>query len=1219
MTKLTDILLADPPGCPPEAWSRQLRTASEVSKRFESGRDTVLLADEVGMGKTYVALAAMCQALFGSDESDRKVLLVTPPGNILRVKWQQEIETFNQRYLHPETRSKRNIQAIAIQSYWDLLRNLQEFRNAAVHRVGPEDRLCFIWCIFNWAFGRKLLGKKRRVPWVCIENLSAHHPNLVSFLSRCSVHALERFLDADYRVRSHFYQELFRNLRNDHWNDTAGHRAEVATLFKRFAGEQDRHEPNVFIIGMNALARPHIDQAENRLLSKYVLARLLLGKHDETRKAHAVALVRARVLPDEFSDKHAHRWTCYLQSMKALGAGEFYGLRDAVTKAINEPDLAARWRELSATIGSADRAVVHRFFNDVGDRVFAAQLARANFGLCVVDEVHNWKSGAFGARHFAKHYAPDIRRKLLMSATPFQMEEQEMAKLFAFAQAIGGGSESIMKSLYKPGGKIAVCLETSDAFAKAWQAVSATPADVHLIDEIYAGCEREALRCVAARIAEDAAESDEVRQFSAALSNYRRAIDSLQDDLGQVVIRHTKSREKRHFHIGRDFDDETPAAPRHSLYPVEGYASDDDALLNFVGMRLGQFVLREKKKSYEANARLLGGITSSKAAFLESARGMEKLHDSLPYRRMFEQMLEHGVHPKVNATVERAFDNYKNGRKTLIFCERVATLKEIADLLTGKIDRFVDSQASSNAIKRRSLLKQREQVENIWWHSLWDAIDQPAGGADMLDKWLPEVEAFAVRCLKAAGVKASARRIINLLDAGLIARAASDDRLAACGFSSAIALIAQIAPRLERDCDSGAELLKRFLRAKSGATDSSGANAEEFAADDDDEDGASDEIGSGDTSEDIAAAVDAVARHQYRERDNLWLTVDNPGFHARLWQLLGSEADALDRTGEKRSPSDDVVEAALVFHDVLDDLMSGVRRFTLRQDLLVRYERASEHGSHIARVARGLASMRIGHDQSMLARANRFMKSLIEADGSISRADLTPSRRRSLWQGVSSRQSGSVDVLHGKTPGPSRAGLCAAFNSPLLPDVLICTSIGSEGIDLHRQCADVIHHDLPWNPAKLEQRNGRVDRVGSLAQSSDELLINIGIPFLANNYEQFQYGKVYSRAQKFEILLGSPDFEAGNIDEEILGDESAEATVDPTLDTCGEEAVLCILPQSILDALKLDLATRDDGAASAVMRNGGTVTAADPVHGEDVLLTEPPQRVSIARGHARSR
>ena len=54
-----------------------------------------------------------------------------------------------------------------------------------------------------------------------------------------------------------------------------------------------------------------------------------------------------------------------------------------------------------------------------------------------------------------------------------------------------------------------------------------------------------------------------------------------------------------------------------------------------------------------------------------------------------------------------------------------------------------------------------------------------------------------------------------------------------------------------------------------------------------------------------------------------------------------------------------------------------------------------------------------------------------------------------------------------------------AFNSDPAKEplrILICTDAAREGVNLQSYCADLIHFDLPWNPARLEQRNGRIDR-----------------------------------------------------------------------------------------------------------------------------------------------
>lgn len=60
-------------------------------------------------------------------------------------------------------------------------------------------------------------------------------------------------------------------------------------------------------------------------------------------------------------------------------------------------------------------------------------------------------------------------------------------------------------------------------------------------------------------------------------------------------------------------------------------------------------------------------------------------------------------------------------------------------------------------------------------------------------------------------------------------------------------------------------------------------------------------------------------------------------------------------------------------------------------------------------------------------------------------------------------------------------GLRTSFNSPFRPHVLTTTSVGQEGLDFHVWAKRIVHWDLPSNPIDLEQREGRIDRFGSLA------------------------------------------------------------------------------------------------------------------------------------------
>jgi superfamily II DNA or RNA helicase len=72
-----------------------------------------------------------------------------------------------------------------------------------------------------------------------------------------------------------------------------------------------------------------------------------------------------------------------------------------------------------------------------------------------------------------------------------------------------------------------------------------------------------------------------------------------------------------------------------------------------------------------------------------------------------------------------------------------------------------------------------------------------------------------------------------------------------------------------------------------------------------------------------------------------------------------------------------------------------------------------------------------------------------------------------------------IACFTGATSTDRREELKRRFNADPAGDplrILICTDAAREGINLQARCHDLIHFDLPWNPARLEQRNGRIDR-----------------------------------------------------------------------------------------------------------------------------------------------
>ena len=75
-------------------------------------------------------------------------------------------------------------------------------------------------------------------------------------------------------------------------------------------------------------------------------------------------------------------------------------------------------------------------------------------------------------------------------------------------------------------------------------------------------------------------------------------------------------------------------------------------------------------------------------------------------------------------------------------------------------------------------------------------------------------------------------------------------------------------------------------------------------------------------------------------------------------------------------------------------------------------------------------------------------------------------------------------VIYGGMDPAKREAVKAAFQaSPAESKVriLLATDAASEGVDLQNHCANLIHYEIPWNPNRLEQRNGRIDRHGQRA------------------------------------------------------------------------------------------------------------------------------------------
>jgi superfamily II DNA or RNA helicase len=144
----------------------------------------------------------------------------------------------------------------------------------------------------------------------------------------------------------------------------------------------------------------------------------------------------------------------------------------------------------------------------------------------------------------------------------------------------------------------------------------------------------------------------------------------------------------------------------------------------------------------------------------------------------------------------------------------------------------------------------------------------------------------------------------------------------------------------------------------------------------------------------------------------------------------------------------------------------------------------------------------------------------------------------------------NVHLANGETKAELRKRLMVTFNTPFLPEILVASSVMAEGVDLHRDCRHVIHHDLDWNPSTLEQRTGRVDRLGSKASMTGQEIL-VCEPYVAGTQDEKQYVVVKDRDRWFGVLMGG----------RVPGDEWATDKI----------AERVQLPDDLLKQLTLDL------------------------------------------------
>lgn len=1037
---------------------RQERTVDALLHRMysEGGaerRELVLLADEVGLGKTFVALGVAWSVLLGRIQEGlppKPILIVTPSSKALFGKWQRDVETFLKESVAGDLR----VEVHAVETPHDLVHALCDRRPAfVIARISAfEGRLhsyeiamgATLHTLFN--DGPRRLGVDQRL--MLVNGLSVLH-------SRD---------DVDLRRSGHYWA----------------------------AAEEE---------GKVGFGRRHVQRAMRRL---------------------------RRVAPWVVEDIDT--------SIERVHAGER-----------PRSDFQSSVKELTRA------ALGHRICGPLP--------------LVVVDEIHNWKNHPKSWWRFHNMLGGRIERVLGLSATPFQLGPDELISILALRQCLRLDEDrerALDQAVDLLGARLEQAQQAGSQLAGVWSEVRA--ADIGDIERIWRKRSTGLPGGLPSRI----------EQALRAAMSVESAHDNLMASLRPFLIRHRRDTRHRRWRVGCD-----AGAPLHDTrhrartlawrpgLDVRG----DGELVHYLMMRATQEAKRGK------GATSLGSDLGGSYDFFREHELKRLKEQGEPAAKPYLDLVDlaTGVsasesHPKVRVTVERAFQAWLHGEKTLIFCFNPLTVDALRNAVAERIhsheQKALMTAFGCSADEYGKRLENFQKRLYYYRQSLFLLLqDHHLAGPDgrvpghlALDE--KDLEQIA-RVLAAGGPpldrsRFDRRRVLAATEHVMVARW----RQTAEGMD----WLETVLPgglehrqgRIEEFLSPDWPTLRRS-RIEGIQVD---AEAEPFPDDEDQRaataaidpahETAWHEVLTGKAGQDVLAPylADGVevpslllrwhatklhglpARHRVLATRMLRRMVRSPGFLARFLfndVELGSVRDEADDDPDTRwavrlhdrwcAPPAGGESARDRFNAYLETL----RKVANHEEGIKAYEKAASNRDTVARVTGGVAN----------TERDRFF---------------------------------------------------TGFNTPLVPEVLILTSVGQEGIDLHRECRHVIHHDLPWNPATLEQRTGRVDRIGSKAErlagiDEEAGVLDVVVPYLANTYDEYRFRRVHARAHLFEVTMGAnyavqTAGRSGNTsqDSPVVDDQNVDDSIDAVVP----------LPDSIAAALRMRL----EAEGNEVGRNG---------------------------------
>lgn len=1111
----------------PNDAARQLRTVEVLLKRFFHPRsaqrfEIQILADEVGMGKTFVALglaysilAHLKQARVEPDLAGcyQRILVLTPSNHALFRKWIREVSEFRRRCVPPERQSN------------DLL-----FSPLAVDRL---DDLAVA------------LRKPGRQPQVIV--------------ARMGLFGGDKLLDYDLK-RRFTLGVLFR-----YWG-TSFNYEQRQRLLKGAPQEWPNHPEHLTDLTEDENQR--LPFSEERFLT--ILRSLNAEDHQELDSL----LGNCREIAQPFYRNRE---------------AEFPRIERKLRNIYRLATLRGIQRDFPLLI--VDEA--HNWKN--------GPLAGAN-----------------GFRDFSKYIAPHVRRALLLTATPFQLRPDEMLEILKVSDGMQpcptqadaqirierlkkfreetirpvlANAESHSRHFSRAWIRIPRRV-TAEALATGWNSPDFVTAREKVtalaqLDGVISDHGAELAKIISAAIA---GTDPDIRQFlKEALHLFAYNAD-LSRELGKLVIRHRRQTDHRLFLVGAEYGQE-PAPlllrpDRHILHAAPGLDIRGEAELpQYLLMRCVSAMKGGKGRSSLGTD--LTGCYSTLHASAEGRRVQRSLNESHEARRYLDILFDmvnkrhDPKHPKLSAVVDEVLRHWTAGEKVLIFCFRINTADRLHEILSDRIrkelaagkKKCLGGEGQLKSLRARLTGRDRDLIvlglDRLLWSVVWargTAFPFTPDQFILEEDELPELARLSLLFDADVIGERVDRVFLNRATEHLLARRflktnITDKRIAR--LLHRMTHLDWVADPYGLQYDGEHEERSE----ESSSFDERGCHTRYTAQD---------REPSSATIAELAEAL-RTTRHRARtqkqiplldsyalspslwvgdEPQRIWQEAGNSGLsptlrsiHRYLWHLTVPEAHESTAFDETLMDGFDFFTRALV--------MQALRRAVFRDSVLLRLlpQRGDLHESGWGELlASAFFANLPNQHESMAQRIVVFLEDLKASSGHISDPS---SARGAFYEATRLRDQQFVALVKGGggSMAATRDRVFSGFNTPLLPEVLVCTSVGQEGIDLHRHCRHVVHYDLAWNPAVLEQRTGRADRIGSktfrerdAVAATSSVFLEIGVPFLAGTYDERMYEELRLRAQTFEVLTGG-EFAADHAEEQ---DDSAKAQ--------GEEAGTAALP-----------------------------------------------------------